>query len=111
MAEKDIIEKNLKEYLEIGDYAYSKKHYKSAVIMYYKALVELCDLTLLRTINKIGINHNERFELLKNSAPELYEIASKLFRFYSDSYNKEITETIATLVKKEVDHAKRTASP
>ena len=107
MAEKEIIEKNLKEYLEIADYSFSKRKFNSAVILYYKALVEICDLELLRKLNKIGANHTERFELLKTSSPSLYNTASKLFRFYRDSYSKEISETIAKLVKGEVENAKR----
>ena len=107
MAERDTIQKNLQEYLEIADYSLGKGKYNSAVILYYKALVELCDLELLRTIKTIGANHTERFELLEKHSPQLYAIASKLFRFYRDSYNKEISETIARLVKKEVSHAQR----
>jgi len=111
MAEKDIIEKNLKEYLEIADYSFSKKKFNAAVTLYYKALVELCDLELLNKVNKIGANHTERFELLEKASPLLYELASRLFRFYRDSYNKEISETIAKLVKTEVENAKKSIFP
>ena len=107
MTEKEIIEKNLKEYLEIAEYSLSKRKFNSAVILYYKALVEICDLELLRKLNKIGANHTERFELLRITSPLLYNTASKLFRFYRDSYSKEISETIAKLVKEEVENAKR----
>src|SRR3989344_5313889 len=107
MHEQDVIERNFKEYMEIAEYSMSKGKYNAAVILYYKALVEICDGELLKRVNKIGTNHTERFILLKKHAPELYAIASRLFRFYRDSYNKEITETIAKLVKKEVEHAQR----
>jgi len=103
MAEKDIIEKNLKEYLEIARYSFGKKKFNSAVTLYYKALVELCDLELLEKANKIGANHTERFELLQRFSPELYKAASKMFRFYRDSYNKEIKEAVANLIKEEVE--------
>lgn len=110
MTEKEIIEKNLKEYLEIAEYSLSKRKFNSAVILYYKALVEICDLELLRKLNKIGANHAERFELLKMHSSSLYNVASKLFRFYRDSYSKEISETIAKLVREEVENAKRIIS-
>ncbi len=110
MVETEIIEKNLKEYLEIAEYSLGKGKYNAAVTMYYKALVELCDMTLLKKLNKIGANHTERFQLLESASPELYRIASKLFRFYRDSYNKEISEKIAKIVKDEVENAKRIAS-
>ncbi|MCK4521549.1 MAG: hypothetical protein KAU20_03165 [Nanoarchaeota archaeon] len=107
MPEKDIIEKNLKEYLEMAEYAFKNRKFNTAVTLYYKTLVELCDLELVRKLNKIGANHSERFELLRKTSPLLYNIASKLFRFYRDSYSKEISETTASLVKTEVENAKR----
>ena len=106
MAEKEIIEKNLREYLEIAEYSFKKGKFNTAVVLYYKALIEICDIELLGKLNKIGANHTERFELLESVSPVLYKIASRLFRFYRDSYNKEISETIAKLVKEEVEHAK-----
>ncbi len=107
MAEMDIIKRNFEEYKEIGDYSLKKGKFNAAVTLYYKALVELCDLELLRKLNRIGANHSERFHLLEQASPELYAIASKLFRFYRDSYNKEMSETIAQLVGKEVGHAEQ----
>ncbi len=107
MTEKEIIEKNFDEYLEVAEYSFLKRKFNASVSLYYKALVELCDLELLKKLNRIGANHNERFELLKNASPELYGVASKLFRFYRDSYSKEISETVAKLVKQEVENAKR----
>ena len=107
MAEKDIIEKNFREYLEIAEYAFSRRKFNTSVTLYYKALVELCDMDLIRKSGKLGANHSERFELLEKVSPALYGIASKLFRFYRDSYNKEISETIAKLVKSEVENAKK----
>jgi len=108
LAEKEIIKKNFEEYFEIAKYSFSKGKFNTAVTLYYKALVELCDLELLRKLNKIGANHTERFGLLKTASPLLYKTASKLFRFYRDSYNKEINETIAKLVREEVENARRT---
>lgn len=107
MAEKEIIEKNFKEYKEIAEYSFNKRKFNSAVTLYYKALVELCDIELLRKVNKIGANHTQRFDLLRSASPHLYNIASRLFRFYRDSYSKQISLTIAKLVKKEVENAEK----
>jgi uncharacterized protein (UPF0332 family) len=105
--EEEIIEKNFQEYLEVAEYSFNNKKFNSAVTLYYKALVELCDLELIRKINRIGANHTERFKLLEKNSPELYSISSKMFKFYRDSYNKQISETIAGLVKEKVENAKR----
>ena len=75
--------------------------------LYYKVLVQLCDFILLQKTKKVGANHTERFDLLKLHDPELYALASKLFRYYRDSYSEEISEVVASTVKKEVEHAQK----
>jgi len=107
MADREVILKNFEEYKEMAEYSFSKEKFNSAVTLYYKALVELCDLELLSKLNKIGANHTERFELLREANFTLYNTASKLFRFYRDSYSKEITFIVAKIVKKEVEDAER----
>ena len=107
MVDKEIIKKNFAEYLEVADYSFNNRKFNTAVTLYYKALVELCDFELLNKTNKIGANHTERFDLIKINSPMLYSIASKLFRYYRDSYNKQMTETIARIIKENVENAKR----
>ncbi len=104
---KEIVKKNFDEFYELAELALETKKYNAAVTLYYKALVELCDLALLEATNKIGANHSERFLLLKISKPELYNVSSKLFKFYRDSYSKEVSPMIAEVVKDEVRKAKR----
>ncbi|MBI4154859.1 hypothetical protein HY498_02115 [Candidatus Woesearchaeota archaeon] len=106
MKESDIIKKNFNEYLDIAKYSFKNRKFNAAVTLYYKALVELCDLVLFEKTDKIGANHTERFKLLEQFEPILYNIASKLFKFYRDSYNKEISETIAKIIKENVENAK-----
>lgn len=107
MDTKDIVKNNFDEFFELAQLAFKTKKFNAAVTLYYKALVELCDLSLLESLNRIGANHSERFLLLKTAKPELYDLSSKLFRFYRDSYSKSISPTIAEVVKNEVDKAKQ----
>lgn len=102
-----VIIKNFNEFYSLAKIAFETKKLNAAVTLYYKALVELCDLYLLRNINKIGATHTERFSLLKKVNPKLYAISSKLFRFYRDSYSKEISSVIARSVKENVEETKR----
>ncbi len=107
MAQKDILIKNFQEYFELAELAFNKKKYNGAVTLYYKALVELCDISLLETTGRLGANHTERFELLKTNRPLLYSVASKLFDFYRDSYSKTISDVVAGQVKQKVEDAKK----
>ena len=107
MATEDIIKSNFGEYFEFAELAFKASKFNVAVTLYYKALVELCDLALLLAVGKIGSNHAERFDLLQAHKPELYRTASKLFNFYRDSYNKNISKAIAGQVKENVERAKK----
>lgn len=104
---EEILRKNLIEFFELADLAFEREKYNAAVTLYYKSLVEICDIFLLKSINKIGANHTERFELLRNCNPELFNLARKLFRFYRDSYSKNVSKAIAESVKENVENAKR----
>jgi phosphosulfolactate synthase (CoM biosynthesis protein A) len=108
---KRIILKNFWEFYELANSAFEQKKFNGAVTLYYKALVELCDLFLVSKSGQIGINHSERFRMLEKFNPELYEISDKLFRFYRDSYNKEISLAIAKVVKEHVEKAKNLVIP
>ncbi len=107
MTQKEIILKNFNEFYELAGYAQKSKKFNAAVTLYYKALVELCDLKLLETVGKIGASHSERFRLLEQNCVELYKIADKLFRFYRDTYSKEVSEIIAKSVMENVENAKK----
>ena len=54
---EEIIKKNFQEYLEIAAYSFQKKKFNASVTLYYKSLVELCDLQLYRKTKKVGANH------------------------------------------------------
>jgi len=103
----DILKKNFKEYYELAEFAFKQKKFNASVTLYYKALVEICDFNLLRNFNIIGINHQDRFLLLKDNNKELYQIARKLFGFYRDTYSKTISEGIAKTIKEHIENAKR----
>lgn len=108
---KRIILKNFWEFYELANSAFKQKKFNGAVTLYYKALVELCDFSLVSKSGQLGVNHSERFRMLEKFNPELYQIADKLFRFYRDSYNKEISSAIATVVKENVERAKNLVLP
>jgi uncharacterized protein (UPF0332 family) len=111
MTTEQVLKNNFEEFWSLAEYAYSNGKYNGAVTLYYKALVELCDIALLRNSGRIGSNHNERFSLLKSEEPKIYDIASKLFRYYRDSYSNQITKTIATEVKSRVEDVEEQVFP
>jgi hypothetical protein len=101
----EVIRNNFKKYFEWAEKAFNEKEYNVAVTLYFKALVEICDLELWRKHRKTGSTHAERFRLIENTSPELYEITDTLFTYYRDTYSKAISEKTAKTVRKGVQHA------
>ena len=106
MTQREVILKNFWEYYDLAEFALKQKKFNGAVTLYYKALVELCDIALMESVGRLGANHTERFKMLQSYNPELYDISSNLFSFYRDSYSTAISETVAKKVKENVDNAK-----
>jgi len=100
MDQKELIISTLKEYLESAKDDESKGRIKSAITMYFKALIEICDFLIYNKILKIPFNHTNRFELLERFFPEIYRIVSPLFKIYRKTYSQEVTKEDLDNVKK-----------
>ncbi|MFO8016676.1 MAG: hypothetical protein R6U32_06225 [Candidatus Woesearchaeota archaeon] len=105
--QEKVLRSNLEEFYELAELAYNKGKYNAAAALYYNALVEVCDLVLLKELNKIGANHTERFSLLERHSPQLYQTARKLFRFYRDSYSKQVSKAVVESMRDNVEISKR----
>lgn len=107
--EKEIIlENNTKEYYSSANDDYNKGRFNSAVIMYFKALVSLYDLYLLRKTGNSPSSHVSRFKIVKENFPELYDTLDRDFPFYQDSYVHSLSKELAEVVRDDVrDMAKK----
>jgi len=76
-----------------------KKRYRAAVTLYFKALAVSCDLIIYRKIRKISSDHSERFRLLERHFPEIYKIIDEIFKYYTDTYSKQITKEYCEKMK------------
>jgi len=92
MAEKEILEENIKEYLKEAKKAKKNLAYNSAVTLLFKALAVLVDLFILKKEGFIPSNHSERFRLLESKHQLLYKILDKDFPVYQRSYRLKLTK-------------------
>ena len=103
MDQLGILIKNLKEYLGYANEAYEKGSYNTAVTLFFKALIAVCDIEIFRKTKIIPSSHESRFRMLEQRFPFLYRIADKDFPFYTDSYRLTLTRRIADMVKADVE--------
>jgi uncharacterized protein (UPF0332 family) len=103
MTEKDLKE-NIKSFIKSARLVYATKDYTSATLLYFKALFATLDLIIFRTFRKTPKDHSERFQLLKSSFPELYEILDKIYPVYRDTYSLRIEKEVCDRIKKDVEN-------
>jgi hypothetical protein len=81
-----------------------KNRLKNSLILYSKSLFALCDIIIFKKFEKLPKNHSERFRILEENFPLIYEIVDKIWSDYRDTYskssNKESIESIKDGIKK-----------
>jgi len=105
-SKETILQENYEEYYESALYALQQKKYNTATTLFFKALVALCDLFILRNEDFIPSSHTKRFRLLKEKYPKMYEIIDRDFPFYQDSYTQKMDRETANLLKEDVKETK-----
>jgi uncharacterized protein (UPF0332 family) len=73
----------------------------SALVLFFKSLVALCDLFLLQKKGKSPSSHASRFKILKENFREVYDLLDKDFPFYQGSYVQSMTKEIAEVIEED----------
>jgi uncharacterized protein (UPF0332 family) len=98
----DELLKNIKKILSSAELVYSNKDFTSATILYFKAVFCVLDFILLKSKGNAPKDHTERFRMLENSYPDLYEFIDKYFRIYRDTYSTSIDKETCDDLKENV---------
>ncbi|RLF78079.1 hypothetical protein DRN43_04055 [Thermococci archaeon] len=102
MVNLDELKANAQEYLEDADYLFSKGHYNSALNLYFKAPVAICDYIILRDTGKLPRNHTERFRILQTKYQEIYDIMDFHFNNYRKTYLMRATKEWVEVLKNDI---------
>lgn len=105
----EILRKTAKEYYQSGVEELSKKRNNSAVTLFFKCILSLTDLFILKNKKITPSSHSERFRIVQQNFPDLYDILDKDFPFYQDSYNLILSKELAEIIKNDAEKiAKKT---
>ena len=96
---EDVLIVSAREYFKIAEFSLKEKGYNSAVVLYFKSLVALCDLYILRKTGEAPSSHVSRFRIAESSFPEIYGLLDKDFPFYQNSYNQKMSNELAEVIK------------
>lgn len=102
-----ILRDNFDEYFQLGLKAFNEQKYNSATTLFFKAIVALCDLFLLKKDGRVPSSHSDRFRAIEEKYPELYKILDRDFPFYQDSYTKRMDKESAELLKDDIGKIKK----
>ncbi|MEK6899153.1 MAG: hypothetical protein AABW79_03595 [Nanoarchaeota archaeon] len=98
MNKEDILVNIAREYYVSAEEALVKERYNVAVVLYFKAIISLVDLFLLRNIGETPSSHNSRFRMAEQFK-EVYDIIDKDFPFYQNSYVQIMSKELAEVLK------------
>ena len=111
MNEKEkILRDNFDKYFQLGLRALNEGKYNSATTLFFKAIVALCDLYVLKKEGRIPSSHSDRFRTIEERYHELYSILDRDFPFYQDSYTKKMDKESAELLKDDIEKLKKMAA-
>ena len=98
-SKKEILEKNAKEYFSSGKEELKKSRYNSSVVLFFKALISLVDIYILKQTGKTPSSHANRFRTIQENFSDVYNIVDKDFPFYQNSYFQSMNREIAEVIK------------
>ena len=90
------------EFYNEGILALKRKSYNSATSLFFKALAVLSDWLILHEEKFIPKSHTEKFRILEQKYPIVYQILDKDFPAYQDSYTISLTKEVAEVIKEDV---------
>ena len=103
MDEKEaLLANNVKEFYAEGNNAMKRKAYNSATSLFFKALAVLADWVILRKEGFVPKSHADRFRILEQKYPQIYELLDKDFPAYQESYSISLTKEKAEVIEKDV---------
>ena len=94
-----VLEKTAREYFSSGEDELKKERYNSSVILFFKSLLALVDLYILNKTGDTPSSHTERFRIIQNKFPKVYDLLDKDFPFYQDSYVQIMTKELAEVIR------------
>ncbi len=99
----EILSKTAREYYRSAIDEFGKERYNSAVVLFFKSVVALADLYVLKNIGETPSSHNDRFKITREKFPEVYNILDKDFPFYQDSYNILMSKELAEVIREDAE--------
>ena len=102
MQPEDALMQNIKEYVRNGLNAKGKGEHNTAVTLFFKAMIGICDLFLLKKEGFLPSSHVHRFRVLESKYSEIYRIVDKNFPLYQDSYKLRMDFTSSGIMEKDV---------
>jgi 5'(3')-deoxyribonucleotidase len=94
---------NAREYYSSANREFRELKFNSSVVLYFKCLIALVDLYILKKTRDTPSSHSSRFRITQEKFPEIYSILDKNFPFYQDSYVHVLSKELAEVIKEDAE--------
>lgn len=96
---EEILQANLQEYLQFGELAFKQQKFNSAATLFFKAICAAVDIYILKHSGFVPSSHNDRFRVVQERYPNLYELLDRDFPFYQNSYTQKLDQESAGVLR------------
>jgi len=97
--QKKTLLQGVNEFLESAQNEEEAGRMKSAITLYFKAMVECIDFLIYKQILNVPHNHRQRFRHLKKFFPEMYDRFEIAFKIYRRTYSQKVLKEDLEAVK------------
>ncbi|MFH2021377.1 MAG: hypothetical protein ABIJ34_08255 [archaeon] len=101
MEQEDFLKENISEFMRQAERSSKEEDYNPAATLFFKAIVVTVDYIILKKEGYIPNNHNDRFLILKNKYPHLYDILDKDFPLYQKTSSLRSTKEQVRILEKD----------
>lgn len=99
------LEEKARNYYILALFGEKKGMTSEAISNYFKALIAVCDIILIKKTGIPPKDHTERFRMLEKIDNFLYELLDSLFSTYRKTYVSTLTQARVEHIRKKVDEA------
>ncbi|HLD72755.1 MAG TPA: hypothetical protein VJA23_04160 [Candidatus Nanoarchaeia archaeon] len=101
VGKEEILLSNIQEYFSSAEQSLREKRYNVAATLFFKAICAAIDLFLFQKEGVVPSSHTDRFRIVQQKYPEIYDLLDRDFPFYQNSYSQKMSLEAVEVLKED----------
>ena len=101
VGKEEILLSNIQEYFSSAEQSLREKRNNVAATLFFKAICAAIDLFLFQKEGVVPSSHTDRFRIVQQKYPEIYDLLDRDFPFYQNSYSQKMSLEAVEVLKED----------